>query len=150
MKSIAGELETFINQHVTALQTVPEEKMVLKPAPDKWSKKEILGHLIDSAQTNIRRFVVAQYEDNPAITYKQDKWVAIVNYQQWETINLIRLWYLLNRQVVEILKNTSIETARRTCQTEELHTIEWLANDYIKHLRHHIHQVLELEPVPYP
>ena len=150
MKSIAGELETFINQHVTALQTLPEEKIALKPAPDKWSKKEILGHLIDSAQTNIRRFVVAQYEDNPAITYKQDKWVAIVNYQQWETINLIRLWYLLNKQVVEILKNTSIETARRTCQTEELHTIEWLAIDYIKHLRHHIHQVLELEPVPYP
>lgn len=150
MKSIAGELETFINQHVTALQTVPEEKMAFKPAPDKWSKKEIMGHLIDSAQNNIRRFVVAQYEDNPAITYKQDKWVVIVNYQQWETINLIRLWYLLNKQVVEILKNTSIETARRTCQTEELHTIEWLAIDYIKHLRHHIHQVLELEPVPYP
>ena len=76
--------------------------------------------------------------------------MTIANYQQWETINLIRLWYLLNIQVSEILKNTAAETAQRTCQTEELHTIEWLALDYIKHLRHHIHQVLELEPVPYP
>ena len=54
------------------------------------------------------------------------------------------------KEVVEILKNTSSEGAQRTCQTESLHTIEWLAADYIKHLSHHVHQVLELEPVPYP
>ena len=150
MKSIAGELEAFINQHITALQALAEDKMAFKPSPAKWSKREIMGHLIDSTQNNIRRFVIAQYEDNPAISYNQEKWVVIANYQQWETISLIRLWYLLNRQVSEILKNTSTETAQRTCQTGELHTIEWLAVDYIKHLRHHIHQVLELEPVSYP
>ena len=109
-----------------------------------------MGHLIDSAQSNIRRFVMAQYEETPHIVYNQDKWVRIANYQQWETIDLIRLWYLLNKQVGEILKNTSPETAKRTCQTQELHTIEWLAKDYIMHLRHHLHVVLELETVDYP
>lgn len=150
MKLIAGELETLINQHMAALQAVPEDKMAFKSSPEKWSRKEIIGHLIDSAQSNIRRFVMAQYEETPHIVYNQDKWVSIANYQQWETIDLIRLWYLLNKQACEILKNTSPETAKRTCLTQELHTIEWLAQDYIKHLRHHLHVVLELEPVAYP
>ena len=150
MQSIANELEQLLARHLTALQFLPENEMVHKPSPAKWSKKEILGHLIDSAQSNIRRFVVAQYEDIPVISYNQDKWVSIVNYQEWETMDLINLWYLLNKQVCAILKNTSGEMAERKCRTEELHTIQWLAMDYLKHLRHHIHQVLELETLAYP
>lgn len=122
----------------------------MKPSPVKWSKKEIIGHLIDSAHSNARRFVVAQYEDNPEIIYNQDKWVAICNYQQWDSLSLIRLWCLLNWQICEILKNMPAEAAQRSCMTQELHTLEWLANDYIKHLKHHLHQVLGLEPVSYP
>jgi len=150
MQAIAGELEAFINSHKDPLRKLPEEKMVFKPSLLKWSRKEIMGHLVDSVQSNIRRFVVAQYEENPYIVYNQDKWVAIANYQHWDTADIIDLWYLLNKQVVEILKNTPAEIAERTCQTQELHTIRWLAADYVKHLRHHVHQVLELGPVPYP
>ena len=150
MKAIASQLGSFIEQHITALQQLTEEKLFFKPSPAKWSGKEIIGHLVDSAQSNIRRFVVSQYEDNPTIVYNQDKWVAIVNYQQWNSNHLINLWYLLNKQVCEILKNTSPEMADRKCITGESHTLKWLAIDYIKHLRHHIHHVLELKPIPYP
>lgn len=150
MQTIANQLRAFIDQHVEGLKLLPESDMVFKPAAGKWSKKEIIGHLIDSAQSNIRRFVTAQYQDNPIIVYNQDKWVVIANYQQWNTNDLIDLWYLLNKLVTEILKNTSAEMGQRKCQTQELHSIEWLAVDYIKHLRHHIHQVLKLEPVAYP
>lgn len=150
MQTIANQLKTVIDQHAEALKSIPEKDMLFKPSPAKWSKKEIIGHLIDSAQSNIRRFVVAQYEDCPAIVYNQDKWVAIANYQQWNTNDLINLWYLLNKQASVILQNTSAEMAQRNCHTQELHTIEWLAVDYIKHLRHHIHQVLDLDPVAYP
>lgn len=150
MNTIANELESFIEQYKAALLMVPEEKLLHKPSPLKWSKKEMIGHLIDSAHSNIRRFVVAQYEDNPTIVYNQEKWVAISNYQQWNCYQLISLWYLLNKQVVEILKNTSGEIAGRICFTNESHTLEWLASDYIRHLRHHIHQVLDLSLVAYP
>jgi hypothetical protein len=150
MQAIAGELEAFISLHKAALLAMPGEKMGFKSSLLKWSRKEIMGHLVDSAQTNIRRFIVAQYEENPIIVYNQDKWVAIANYQHWDTAAIIGLWYSLNKQIIEILKNTTAEMAARTCQTQELHSIEWLANDYIKHLRHHVHQVLELEAVPYP
>jgi hypothetical protein len=150
MQSIALQLETIIDQYLPALKDVPESEMLYKPSPLKWSKKEILGHLVDSAQNNIRRFVVAQYEENPAITYNQDQWVTITNYQQYNFSDLIDLWYLLNKHISVVLRNISKETAHRKCQTRNLHTIEWLAQDYIKHLRHHLHQVLELEPVAYP
>lgn len=149
MKAIAHQLEIFIEQHITTLQKLPEGKLFFKTSPAKWSKKEIIGHLIDSAQSNIRRFVVSQYEDNPTIVYNQDKWVAIANYQQWNSNHLLNLWYLLNKQVCEILKNTSPEMAGRKCYTGEWQTLEWLAIDYIKHLRHHIHQILELNPLAY-
>jgi hypothetical protein len=150
MKSTAAELEKIITLHFSNLKNVTEEEYSFKPSPTKWSKKEILGHLIDSAQSNIRRFVVAQYEETPAIRYNQDKWVAICYYQQWDTADIINLWYLLNKQVCHILNNTAENMYQRKSQTEALHSIEWLAADYVKHLRHHLHVILNLEPVAYP
>lgn len=150
MKSTAAELEKIINQYLPSLKIITEEKYSFKSSPQKWSKKEVLGHLIDSVQSNIRRFVVAQYEENPLIKYNQDKWVSIANYQHWDTGDIINLWHLLNKQVCHILNNTPENMYQRKCETEALHTIEWLAADYIKHLRHHLHVILDLEPVPYP
>jgi len=150
MQSIALQLESVFDQYLPALRNVPENEMLYKSSPSKWSKKEIVGHTIDSAQNNIRRFIVAQYEDTPAIGYNQDEWVIITGYQDYDLPDLINLWYLLNKHIVVILKNTSPQTAQRKCQTNDVHTLEWLAQDYIKHLRHHLHQVLELEPIAYP
>ncbi len=150
MKSTAAEFEKIINLHLSNLKDITEEEYSFKPSPAKWSKKEILGHLIDSAQSNIRRFVVAQYEENPFIKYNQDKWVSIANYQQWDTPDIINLWYLLNKQVCHILNNTPENMYNRTSQTDASHSIEWLAADYVKHLRHHLHVILNLEPVAYP
>jgi hypothetical protein len=150
MQSPATQLASLIEEYKTLLPSIPATAMEFKPSPAKWSRKEIVGHLIDSAQSNIRRFVVAQYEDTPFIVYNQDKWVALVNYQQWNTNDIIDLWYLLNKQIVMIWRNTSNENAQRNCLTQELHTIEWLARDYIRHLKHHMHVVLDREPFPYP
>jgi len=150
MNAITTELETLIDSYFSQLTGIDEDDFKHKPLPTKWSKKELIGHLTDSAENNIRRFIVAQYEDNPAILYNQDKWVAINNYQQWNTHDLVQLWYLLNRQMIMILKNISPEGSQRTCHTGASYTIEWLATDYIKHLKHHMHQVLNLDPVPYP
>ena len=150
MQPIAFELEAIIDQHIAALHAMLKDKMAYKPSPFQWSKKEILGHMVDSAQTNIRRLVVTQYEESPAIVYNQDKWVAISNYQSYDTTDLVNLWQLLNKHFAVIIKNTPAEMLQRKCQTESLHTLEWIAQDYIKHLRHHLHQVLDLEPVAYP
>src|SRR6266496_1515813 len=111
MKTTIDQLRQIIGEHLPALKNIPEEDLSFKEHPGKWSKKEILGHLIDSAQNNIRRFIVAQYEDKPKIVYNQDKWVTISNYQQYDSADLVNLWSLLNKHLCQVLKNMSPEMA---------------------------------------
>ena len=150
-QEICRQLQNIVHEYSILLEQVNEKVYAFKPAANKWSKKEILGHLVDSAQNNIRRFIVAQYEDAPKIVYKQDSWVVISDYQNYPTADLVSLWRLLNNHAAIILSNTDREASQKKCDTNgaETHSIEWLANDYIKHLLHHLHQILELEPGPY-
>jgi hypothetical protein len=57
---------------------------------------------------------------------------------------------LLNKHARIILRNIPTGGEQRECLTGALHTIEWLAQDYIKHLLHHLHQILNMDPVSYP
>lgn len=146
----ATKLEDIIDSYTKDLQAVSAFAFNEKPSPEKWGRKEILGHLIDSAQNNIRRFITAQYEDAPVILYQQDRWVQINHYQQYQPEELIQLWKLLNRQICYIIRNANTEALQRMAVTSEPHSIQWLAEDYIKHLLHHLHQVTGKEPVAYP
>ena len=150
MKQSIVELENIIRTYPPLLYKINEPDLALKPAPEKWSKKEVLGHLVDSVQNNIRRFIVAQYEEQPPIVYAQNFWVTAADYQQYDTKDLIDLWTLLNKHACVILKNIPAGVEQKECLAGTLHTIEWLAQDYNKHLLHHLHQVLNMEPVPYP
>ena len=150
MTTAINELQIIIKTYTPLLETISDSDYSKKPLPHKWSKKEILGHLIDSAQNNIRRFIVGQYENEPQIIYQQDEWVRICHYQEYPVQDLIELWQLLNRHICIILGHSTAENQNRTVFTGEPHTIAWLAADYNKHLLHHLHQVLDMEPVAYP
>ena len=91
MHQIAATLESIVEKSIGPLKQIPETEFAKKNLPGKWSKKEILGHLLDSAQNNIRRFIVATYEIDPHIVYKQDDWVAASDYQHWPVGDLIEL-----------------------------------------------------------
>jgi hypothetical protein len=148
-------LEKIIHVYSRRLAAMPDTVYSEKPDPEKWSKKEILGHLVDSAQNNIRRFIVAQYEDNPTIGYAQDAWVACSNYPGYPIEDLVTLWTLLNRHIVMILRHMSPAAARRMCsmggaRVPQPQSLEWVAADYCNHLLHHLHQILDLEPIAYP
>ncbi len=150
MRETIDQLAGILGKYIPLLNKLSEAQLLARKAPDKWSKKEILGHLIDSAQNNIRRFVIAQYQENEKIVYAQDEWVKVANYHNYPTPQLIRLWTLLNQHMHIILQNMPEEKYRNICVTGEPHTIEWLAADYNKHLLHHLNDILELEPVAYP
>jgi hypothetical protein len=150
MKKSIHQLQAIIDNYGNQLESLHEDEWVYKPGPSKWSKKEILGHLIDSAQNNIRRFIVAQYEDIPKIVYAQDVWVAASGYQSYSTKDLVALWMLLNRHICKVLQNIPPGVEDKLCNANEIHSIKWIAEDYNKHLLHHLHRILELEPVAYP
>ena len=150
MKKSIQQLQSIIDGYADKLHGLYEDKWMYKPNPAKWSRKEVLGHLIDSAQNNIRRFIVARYEDKPKIVYAQDNWVAAVNYQNYLTHDLVTLWILLNKHICMVLKRIPEGAEERLSDTGEVHSIKWLAEDYNKHLLHHLHQILDMEPVTYP
>lgn len=151
MQLTIEHLEKIIRVYTRRLEALADEHYALKTRPEKWSKKEILGHLVDSAQNNIRRFVVAQYEDTPTILYSQDAWVASAGYQDYPTRDLILLWTLLNKHITILLARMSAEAAERKCgMGGQPETMEWVAADYINHLLHHLHQILDLDAIAYP
>ena len=135
-------LQQIIRSSFEKFKIISEEDWDYKPLPNKWSKKEILGHLCDSAMNNIRRFVVSQYEENNKIIYQQDNWVASQDYQSENFQNIILLCKLLNEQVIKIINKIPEEKLSNTCITSEKRTIEWLIEDYIVHLNHHLNQII--------
>src|ERR1043165_4573405 len=79
------------------LLSLGESKLSASPAPGKWSGKQVMGHLIDSATNNHHRFVRGQFETLPRISYKQDEWNACSYYQEIHADKLIRFWEAYNR-----------------------------------------------------
>jgi hypothetical protein len=103
--------------------------------------------MVDSAQNNLRRFICAQYEKTPSkITYDQDFWVLANGYQEMEKEAVINLWRLVNQRITAVLKNMKPENYSRSSDTGkesiQLHSLEWLAEDYVSHMKHHLNQVL--------
>jgi len=142
MKTALQELQKIVTLYASRFDALSEDDLALKPAPTKWSKKEILGHLIDSAQNNLRRFIAGQYEDVPRIVYDQNFWVTANSYQQYSKSDVINLWRLVNQQILHVLADMPVENYGRECKTSEALTLEWLASDYVKHLKHHINQII--------
>ncbi|ATL42359.1 DinB family protein [Elizabethkingia sp. HX WHF] len=135
-------LKTIIDTELKRFETISEDEWSYKASPEKWSRKEIIGHLCDSAFTNIRRFVVTQYKENENIVYDQDQWVKAQNYQNIPTAEVINLWKSLNYQIVHIVENMPDEVLQRTSDTSkttpEILTLEVLIKGYIDHLHHHL------------
>ncbi|MCP1298321.1 DinB family protein [Chryseobacterium sp. S0630] len=135
-------LRNIIDAELQRFQNITEEEWSRKGSSEKWSKKEIIGHLCDSAFTNIRRFVVTQYKENENIVYDQNFWVKAQNYQNVPTSDLIDLWKSLNYQIVHIVENIPHEALQRTCDTTKteprVYTLEFIIDDYVDHLQHHL------------
>lgn len=135
-------LKNIIDAELQRFQTISEDEWNYKNTPEKWSKKEIIGHLCDSAFTNIRRFVVTQYKENENIVYDQNIWVKAQNYQNVPVSELINLWKALNYQIVHIVENIPDEALQRTCDTTKTEaqrfTLEFIIKDYVDHLQHHL------------
>jgi hypothetical protein len=154
MKEFVTEFLAAISSYESLLRELSEEAFLKRPAVGKWSKKEELGHLVDSAQNNIRRIITAQYEGTPNIYYDQDFWVKANRYHEMNPGDLITLWRLVNQQFARIVSGMSEESLGKVCDTgrtePEIRTLDFVIRDYPKHMRHHLHHLLELGAVAYP
>jgi hypothetical protein len=156
MMHVVAELRHIVELYTIKINLLSEDELTVSPQPSKWTKKEVVGHLIDSAQANLRRFICAQYENTPPkIVYDQNFWVMANHYNHVKTEDLVTLWKLINQRIADVLTTMPTENYSRECDTNtrsvELHTLEWLAADYVKHMKHHLNQILTGSfPVTYP
>lgn len=139
-----SRLDCLIEKVPSILTEMSEENMSAKPLSNKWSKKEIIGHLIDSATNNHQRFVRGQFEIVPEIQYEQNKWNEYNFYQQIGSKQIISFWTIYNRQLIEIIKRIPSKNLKKQIKVDEkLLTIEFLIADYVEHLEHHLKQIID-------
>ena len=140
------------------LRAVSEARSAAPRAPGKWSPREVIGHLIDSASNNHQRFVRARFQEDLAFPgYQQDEWVRNQNYREAPWADLVELWRLYNEHLARVLDGIPEEVWRRatrkhtfdkilmvTVPAGEPATLDDLRRDYVAHLQHHLEQI----PVP--
>ncbi len=144
MIELASELRAEVDHAARVLRGMGEPAVMQDRGPGKWVKKQILGHLIDSAANNHQRFVRAQLTDRyVGPSYEQEKWVAVHRYRDRSWPELVDLWVALNRHLAAVIEGVPAAALTTPCVIgdDEPHPLEWVMRDYLRHLRHHLAQL---------
>jgi hypothetical protein len=155
--------DTFLNDFratvvhaADRLRTLSDEEASRRPAAGKWSPKEIIGHLIDSAANNHARFVRGQLSDDPEFSkYDQERWVLVQRYQDRPWRDLVGLWQAYNEHLAWVMETSDRTALAREFTAPDVDEILWktldngraptlgyFMTDYVVHLKHHLRQVL--------
>jgi hypothetical protein len=162
-RSTIGEWETFLGEFNATLSeatprllAISEQQSEIPRTEDKWSAKQIIGHLIDSATNNHQRFVRAQFTDELIfLGYEQNEWVRVEHFQEEPWRDLVQLWQLYNQHILHIMKHAPEDTRTLLRQRHNLHqlaseqikedepvTLEFFMRDYVDHMKNHLAQIL--------
>ena len=137
-------LRSLISFVPDRLMSISADRAGEKPSPEKWSSKEELGHLIDSASNNHQRIVRAQLEDSPAMPgYDGDAWVELHGYQRRDWQSLIELWRSGNIQLLSAAEAAGAAAWRRTLTVggSDLLTLRFVFDDYVEHMLSHLSHI---------
>jgi hypothetical protein len=145
-----------VDRAAEQLLAVSGEQAAARHSPGKWSRKEIIGHLIDSASNNHGRFIRAQLQDDLVFPgYDQDEWVRLQRYQDRSWPELVRLWQSFNHHIAAVMeaadkhqvtrpraRHNLDQLAWRAVSPMQSTTLEYFMRDYVDHLKHHLGQAL--------
>ena len=142
---IAHALRDLVEGCTKQLLTISDEAASRRLASGNWSRKQILGHLIDSAANNHQRFIRLQIEAELRFPgYDQDEWVARNEYASRAWAELVALWSAYNRHLAHVLEHLAPEALGHIWDRDnDRCTLEFIAAHYLDHLRHHLTQILE-------
>lgn len=157
MINYSNQLQQIVSKATPILKALNEHHLSLRPAPGKWSKKEILGHLIDSAYNNHQRFIRAEKQGHLIFSgYDQVDWVIKNNYQERAVVELVETWATTNQHLAILLAQLSAAVYEQQYTDHNFHQIcmirpaegeptnlAYLIEDYIFHLEHHLAQLID-------
>ena len=140
MKTILAEV---VNRALPRLSAINDADASAKSADGRWSKKEILGHLVNSAANNHQRFIRLQMAPEIALPgYDQDDWVRANGYQRTNWPDLVTLWAYYNLHLASVIKSIDPACAGHIWHHPKSdYTLEFLVVDYVDHIRHHLVQI---------
>ena len=147
MKQTIRNLEELLKKGLKYLSQSSELEISKKIAVDKWSKKEILGHLIDSGINNLQRFTEIQFENKPykIRKYNQNELVKVNDYQNAEIKELLNFWISINNRILNLMKLQTEKTLNYKIELDEnnISDLRFLMTDYVNHIEHHLNQIIK-------
>lgn len=145
MKKVADELRQIVKQVTPMLLGIENDAgLARRPTPKKWSRQEILGHLIDSACNNQQKFVRMMLQSHLEFPgYRQDDWVDA---QQWAQANwqeMVGLWSAYNQHVAFLIEHVDESLLQNSISIDGTgpFKLEFIMPDYVEHLKHHLKQI---------
>ena len=144
MKELSDKLVRVVRSAESILFQVPEAESSKPVLSGGWSRKQVLGHLIDSASNNQQRFVRAALQtslDFPG--YDQDGCVRVQAVEEADWTLLVSLWAGYNRYLAHGIAHQPASKLETLCRigSDEPVTLRFLGEDYLRHLLHHLGQI---------
>ena len=147
MEETAKRLEQLIDSGFNYISKSSKTELTRKTNPEKWSKKEIVGHLIDSGINNLQRFLEVQFERNPykIRDYNQDELVKANDYQNSDLNEMVELWISINKRIINLMRQQSEKTLNFKIELNNgtISDLRFLMNDYVDHFEHHLNQIIK-------
>jgi hypothetical protein len=141
---LAAAIRGIVERESPRLSAMGEPSVSRRPGPGKWSPKEVLGHLVDSALNNLHRFVRAQLADSLEFPgYEQEQWVRLQGWADADWGEVVALWQALNRQAARVVATIPAPKMQTPCRIggAEPVTLEAVIRGYVTHAEHHLGQV---------
>ena len=141
MHGLADTLVAIVAHVQAQLQDLRDDETQTPLKPGGWSRKEILGHLIDSASNNHQRFVRLTLNETVDLPgYEQAKWVKTQSYNDRPWSELLWFWTTYNEHLAHLIDTVPQAALTHTCRIggSEPVTLEFLMRDYVRHMQHHI------------
>jgi hypothetical protein len=136
------EMAKTVTEFHLEIGSVPVSATGVKPTPESWSLKEIVGHLVDSAANNHQRFVRLQQGDLEGFPgYDNETWIAVQRYNDYGWEPLVALWHLYNQLLLHVIRNIDQRRLENRWTVDgSTATLGFLVEDYYRHMRDHLAQ----------
>jgi hypothetical protein len=144
MKTIAVQLNQLARDFAGRHRQLPEEITLVKLEESKWTLKEIIGHLIDSASNNHQRITRLQLTEElhfPA--YENEKWLVAEKWNRFGWQKMLNLFEHYNVFIAHLIEHANPDCLKnrwfgRDRSGERIFTLEEMMTDYLRHFKEHL------------
>ena len=143
--TIAIELRDVVRTTARQLARMSDAEAERPWKPGKWTRKQLVSHLIDSASNNHQRFTRAALAG--PLTFPGYDQEGLTRLQQpnairWSTLTM--LWESYNEFLAHVIERLPAESAATPCTLagDTSGTLGFIARDYLEHLKHHVNQMV--------